>query len=525
MRKFFHLKNFKLIVYSLLFSFTSVFGQYSEVYVDSVVEKAMKTFDVPGIAVAIIKDDQIIHEKGYGVRSLNTKLPVDKNTLFGIASNSKAFTTASLGILVDEGKLNWDDKVVDYIPEFRLYNPYVTQDFTIRDLLTHRSGLGLGAGDLMFFPDSTDFTINDVIHNLRYLKQTSPFRSKFDYDNLLYMVAGEVVKRVSGISWEDFVEQRIMKPLGMNNSAASFNRLKDKSNIIDGHAVVEGKVQVVGRHIPINGENSAGGIYSSIDDLSKWIIMHLENGKYGKDFEKTLLSEKVHREIWSPQTILPLNRKVDKYNSHFRCYGLGFFLSDVNGYKEVAHSGGLEGMVTLITMIPELKLGIIVLTNQQAGGAMVAITNTIKDIYFNIERTDWIGIYKDKAKRNEENAKKITDEIWNNINSKKGELSQNELKKFVGIYKDNWLGKIKISVKNNRLFFQSFRSPKLNGEMFYYKGSTFVVKWTYRSFDANAFVNFKLNFEGIPDRIKMKAISPLTDFSYDFHDLDLKRVD
>jgi len=519
------MKNFKITFWILLLPFSIIFSQYSEAYVDSVVEKAMTTFDVPGIAVAIIKDNKTIHEKGYGVRSLNNKLPVDENTLFGIASNSKAFTTATLGILVDEGKLNWDDKVIDYIPEFRLYTPYVTQDFTIRDLLTHRSGLGLGAGDLMLFPDSADFTINDVIHNLRYLKQTSPFRSKFDYDNLLYMVAGEVVKRVSGMSWEDFVEQRIMKPLGMNNSAASFNRLKDKSNIIDGHAVIDGKVRVVGRHIPIDGENSAGGIYSSTADLTRWIKMHLENGKYGMNFQNTLLSEEVHREIWSPQTILPLNKKVNKYNSHFRCYGLGFFLSDVDGYKEVSHSGSLEGMVSLITMIPELKLGIIVLTNQQAGGAMVAITNAVKDIYFNMDRTNWIGIYKDKAERNKENAKKITNEIWNKINSQKIELSQNDLNKFVGIYQDDWFGKIKIFIKGNNLFFQSLRSPKLNGEMFYYKGNTFVVKWTIRSFDADAFANFDLDFQGVPNRIKMKAISPLTDFSYDFRDLDLQKIE
>src|ERR1700749_2888049 len=174
--------------------------------VDRLVERTLKTFDVPGIAVAIVKDDKIVYEKGYGVRSLNTGKKVDENTLFGIASNSKAFTVAALGILADEGKLKLDDKVTDYIPEFKMYDPYVTSEFTIRDLLTHRSGLGLGAGDLMDFPDSTDFTMKDVIHNLRYFKPVSSFRSKFDYDNQLYKVAGEVIARVSGMSWEEFVE-------------------------------------------------------------------------------------------------------------------------------------------------------------------------------------------------------------------------------------------------------------------------------------------------------------------------------
>src|SRR3569833_1397062 len=177
--------------------------------IDSLAERTLKAFDVPGIAVAVIKDGKVIHSKGYGVRSLRTMQKVDENTLFGIASNSKAFTAAALGMLVDEGKLHWDDKVRDYIPEFKLYDSWVTEQFTIRDLLTHRSGMGLGAGDLMFFPDSSDFTLTDVIYNLRFLKPVSSFRTKYDYDNNLYIVAGEVVKRVSGQSWDDFIEQRI----------------------------------------------------------------------------------------------------------------------------------------------------------------------------------------------------------------------------------------------------------------------------------------------------------------------------
>ncbi|MFZ1371444.1 MAG: serine hydrolase domain-containing protein, partial [Ferruginibacter sp.] len=170
----------------------TIFSQnLSSTEIDNLAERSMKAFDVPGIAVGIVKDGKLIHAKGYGVRSLNTKLPTDENTLFGIASNSKAITCTALGMLVDAGKLKWDDKVRDYIPEFKLYSPYVTEEFTIRDLLTHRSGLGLGAGDLMFFPDSSDFELKDIIYNLRFLKQTSGFRSKFDYDNLLYIVAGE----------------------------------------------------------------------------------------------------------------------------------------------------------------------------------------------------------------------------------------------------------------------------------------------------------------------------------------------
>src|SRR4030095_9000468 len=238
----------KLFFLTLLFFYNTLYSQpLTGKQIDTLVERSMKAFDVPGIAVGIIKDGKVIHAKGYGVRSLNTKQKTDENTLFGIASNSKAFTAASLGMLVDEGKIKWDDKVRDYIPEFKLYSPYVTEEFTIRDLLTHRSGLGLGAGDLMLWPDSSDFTLKDVIYNLRFLKPVSGFRTKYDYDNNLYVVAGEVVARISGHSWDEFVEKRIMEPLGMTHSAASFDRLKDKSNVIDAHAPVNGKVQVIAR--------------------------------------------------------------------------------------------------------------------------------------------------------------------------------------------------------------------------------------------------------------------------------------
>src|SRR3984885_3541059 len=271
--------------------------------IDRLVERTLKTFDVPGIAVAIVKDDKMIFAKGYGYASLATHKKVDENTLFGIASNSKAFTTAAIGILVDEGKIKLDDKVTDYIPEFKMFDPYVTAEFTIRDLLTHRSGLGLGAGDLMDWPDSTDFTMGDVIHNLRYLKPVSSFRSKYDYDNQLYKVAGEIVKRVSGMSWEEFIETRIMKPLGMGHSSAAYQRIKDYSNVVDAHSPVDGKVVVIPRYLSTTG-NAAGGIYSSVADLSKWVIMQMNDGKY--DDGKQLFSEAIHWQMWTPQTILPV---------------------------------------------------------------------------------------------------------------------------------------------------------------------------------------------------------------------------
>jgi CubicO group peptidase (beta-lactamase class C family) len=501
--------------------------------IDSLVTRTLKTFDVPGIAVCIIKDGKVIHSKGYGVRSLDTRQPMDENTLFGIASNSKAFTTAALGMLVDEGKLNWDDKVRKYIPEFKLYDPYVTEEFTIRDLLCHRSGMGLGAGDLMFFPDSSDFTIPDILHNLQFLKPVTSFRSTYAYDNNLYIVAGEVVARVSGMSWEDFIEKRIMQPLGMTHSAASYDRLRDTSDVIDGHANVEGKVQVIARSRS-KVDHAAGGIYSSIADLSKWVQLHLAGGKY--DDSLRLFSPAVLRERWSPQTILPIGGP-GPYNTHFAAYGFGFGITDVKGYKQLSHTGGLEGMVTQITMIPELQLGIIVLTNQEEGLAFTAITNQIKDAYLGITGTDRVTEYAKVRQSQLASAKHITDSIWKEVAAFQAQqtttvsgrhgapvASTRDLSIYLGTYRDPWLGEIVISMKNGKPWFDSKRSPKLTGEMLPYKGNSFIVKWRDRSMGADAFVLFTLDQRGIASGIKMLPVSPLTDFSYDFQDLDFHRI-
>jgi len=489
--------------------------------IDRLVERTLKTFDVPGIAVAIVKDDKMIFAKGYGYASLSTHKKVDENTLFGIASNSKAFTTAAIGILSDEGKLKLDDKVTDYIPEFKMYDPYVTAEFTIRDLLTHRSGLGLGAGDLMDWPDSTNFTVEDMIHNLRYLKPVSSFRSKFDYDNQLYKVAGELIKRVSGMSWEEFVETRIMKPLQMDHSAAAYQRIKDYSNVVDAHSPVDGKVIVIPRYLTTTG-NAAGGIYSSVADLSKWVIMQMNNGKYGDG--KQLFSEAIHWQMWSPQTILPVG-PVSPYNTHFAAYGLGWFLNDCKGYKEVSHTGGIDGMVTKVDLIPELKLGIIVLTNQMSGAAFSSIANQIKDSYLGISGRDWVKTFSDQVKQGEQGADKVMEATWKQVEARKHDGSKTDLSMFTGTYHDNWLGDAVISLKDGQLLFSARRSPKLTGQVLPYRGDTFVIKWKYRSMEADAFAMFSFDENGKPSGLKLKPISPLTDFSFDFQDLDYKKVE
>lgn len=496
-------------------------AQISESELDVLVGRTLQTFNVPGIAVGIVKDGKLVVAKGYGVTNIKTHQKVDANTLFGIASNSKSFTTAALAILVDEGKIKWDDKVTQYLPEFKMYNDYVTQEFTIRDLLTHRSGLGLGAGDLMIWPDGHDFTPKDIIKNIHYLKPISGFRTKYDYDNLLYVIAGEVVAKVSGKSWCDFIEERIMKPLHMNNSAASWSRLKDTTNTIAPHVPTNGKLEIIPRYTN-HIFDAAAGIYSSVNDLSQWLILQMNNGKYGDN--QQLFSEEQHDEMWKPQTIMPLNN-TKPYTTLFRNYGLGWRLEDVNGHLQVSHTGGLDGIVTQTLMIPDIKLGIIVLTNQQSGAAFTAISNTIKDRYLGIQNPDHVVTLSTDRRQKEDNADKITEEVWATVDRNlKDKTNVIDPKKYVGTYNDNWFGTVTISEKKGKLYFASQRSPRLNGEILFYKDQNFVVQWAVRSFHADAHIFFDLDAKGKANHFKMKAISPLTDFSYDFHDLDFTRI-
>ncbi len=495
----------------------------SDQQLDSLVEKTMKTFNVPGIAIAVLKDGKVVHMEGYGTRSLRKGGKVDENTLFGVASNTKAFTSAALGQLVDRGKLSWDTKVTEIIPEFKLYDPYVTSEFTVRDLLTHRSGLGLGAGDMMVFPASNVTNKDELIYNLRYLKPVSSFRSKFDYDNLLYIVAGEIVERVSGEEYETYIKQNFFEPLGMNRTAMSWHRIDDYSNVIEGHAPVDGELVPVGLSFT-KVANPAAGIYSSVEDMSKWVQALLNSGKYGDDLEHELFSEPILKEMWSPQTIIPGGSGL--YNTHFRAYGLGWFLSDVNGYKEVTHTGGLLGIVSQVTMIPELDLGIVVLTNQQSGAAFNSITNTILDSYFGIEGKNRIKQYNDSRLKREKQADSVVAAVKKNLEMvTKNKAAAPEPSRFTGTYKDPWFGKVFITEENGKLHFKSENIADFEGRMSYYKGNTFVVNWNDRSLNADAFVLFSLDKEGMANGFLMEPVSPMTDFSFDFQDVDFVKLE
>ena len=515
-----------LLLIPFLFIGHPLFGQgLSPSQIDSIVQRSMTMMPHAGLAVAVVKDGKVVHAKGYGVNSIRSGKKVDENTLFAIASNSKAFTTTALAMLVDEGKLNWTDKVVDYIPEFKMYNPYITANFNIVDLLTHRSGLGLGAGDLMFFPDGSDFTIEDVLKSFQYQKPVSAFRTKYDYDNLLYVVAGELVARISGVSWADFVENNIMRPIGMTRSAGVYQRIDDKSNVAFPHATDKGKLKQLEPYLK-NDEalGAAGGIYSSVNDLSNWLFLHLNKGKYGKDLKEQLISKENHAELWTPHTNIRFNIEPDlPYRSHFGAYGLGWFLQDRAGIITVEHTGGLPGMLSRTILIPELNVGVVVLTNTDPGGySYWTIAMEIVDAYLNVERKDWISFAEKRIRDSEKESDSVTTAVWNIVShANPNDLDSND---YVGTYRDNWFGEIQIWLQDDKLWFRSLRSPKLTGEMFFYKGNTFAIKWNYTDMPCDAFAMFGLDENGKAINIKMKGISPNIDFSFDFQDLDLERV-
>ena len=489
----------------------------------------MEKFPQAGIGIGVIENGKVTHLKGYGITSTKTGDNVDENTLFAIASNSKAFTTTALGILVDQGKLNWNDRVINYIPEFKMYDSYVTQNFTIVDLLTHRSGLGLGAGDLMFFPGGSNFTIDDVIASFQHQTPVSDFRTKYDYDNLLYVVAGEVIKRVSGKAWDQFVEDEIMHKLQMKNSVGIYQNISNNANVAFPHTSANGELEQIDVYIKKDGSlGAAGGIYSSVEDLSKWVMMHLNEGLYGDSLEDTLITKRNHDELWKIQTNISYRVKgSERYNNHYKGYGLGFNLRDENGYTIVQHSGGLPGMLSMITMIPELNAGIVVLTNTSPGGySYGTITNLIKDKIIDAKETDWLALVENSLNKNSSATDSVVNTIWDRVKTNKNKSP--DFQSFTGTYKDDWFGEVSVYESNDKLWMKSERSPKLHGQMHFYNANTFVVEWKYAedagSNNYDAFAMFQLDEEGNAISIKMKGISPIIDFSYDFQDLELKKI-
>jgi CubicO group peptidase (beta-lactamase class C family) len=492
---------------------------------DALVARAMTTFEVPGIGLAVVKDDQVVVAKGYGVRTLDEPARADERTRFGIASNTKVFTAVALGLLVDEGKIEWDAPVARYLPWFQMWDPYVTRELTVRDLLVHRSGLGLGAGDLLWWPPTT-YERKEIARRIRYIRPATSFRSAYAYDNVLYLVAGEVIEAVSGKTWEEFVSARILDRVGMADSnvmhSAAAAAGAGATNTATTHARVEGRVQPV-KPFDSDITNPAGGINASARDMAAWVRVLLAGGRLADG--SRLYSERTARELVSLVTPIPIGRQPAELSAlepNFRGYALGLNVHDYRGRKVVTHTGGLPGYVSKVTMLPEVGLGVVVLTNQESEAAFGAITWHVVDHYLGAAKTDWVDAFqKVAAGRQAANAEAVKAATAARDATSRPSLP---LARYAGRYRDDWYGDVTIEEAAGRLVLRFAPTPLLVGDLEHWQYDTFIVRWRDRELRADAYVTFALQPEGSIEHAKMKAVSPETDFSFDFHDLLLVPV-
>ncbi|MGZ5488357.1 MAG: serine hydrolase [Candidatus Aminicenantales bacterium] len=492
---------------------------------DAVVARAMKTFDVPGMAVAVVKDGQVVLAKGYGVRKLGETAPVDARTLFGIASNTKAFTATALGLLVEEGKIEWDGPVSRYLPWFQMWDPYVTREMTVRDLLVHRSGLGLGAGDLLLWPGTT-YTRREIVSRLRFVRPATSFRSAYAYDNMLYIAAGEVIEAVSGMTWENFIAKRILKKAGMTSSRPRHSADLAGANVAIPHAMIDDHPTPV--DISENDHmNPAGGIVSCADDMARWMLIHLNEGQLADG--KRLFSERTERQLTSLVTPIPISDpspELEAQRMNFSGYALGLRVNDYRGRKLVNHTGGLSGYVSRVVMVPELELGIAVLTNQESDEAYNSVIYAVLDQAMGAPAYDWAEAYlKVRERGKAQMADALKKETSKRDAARRPSLPLTE---YAGAYEDAWYGPIVVTVEGTgdaaKLAMSFAKTPGMIGDMEPWSRETFVVRWRDRELRADAYVTFAIDPDGAIIDARMKPFSPDTDFSYDFQDLLLKPV-
>ena len=489
--------------------------------IDTTVEQARKAFNVPGIAVAIVQDGKIVFTNGYGRRAEDIhSTSVDSHTLFAIGSNTKEFTATALAQLVDAGKLHWDDRVIDHLPEFRLSDPWITRDFRVSDLLTHHSGMGLGAGDLMLFSHST-FTLKDVLAGLEHMPFRTPFRSDYAYNNLLYVVAGALVERVTGHSWEDVVQTQLIDTAALPacQSTPPYQGETDVATGQGDHTPLPGKND---RHVPAFAP--AGGIWCSVDGMGRWAQIYLEGGQTPEG--KRIFSQESRDALWAPHALLPLPDTAASTGTHFRAYGYGWFMEDFFGRKRIWHTGTIDGMVSYVTFLPELKSAVVILTNHDDHNATYALATTLSALIATGHSDDWIGYWKSK-----EDKEKAQDAV---VQSSTGPgsparpfvtLSELQQKEYIGSYLDDWRGPIFVTTNGGNLRLTFSKADGLTGTLQALPHDLFVVRWDNREQDAedDAYVQFERDVSGTVTGMKMQLLG--SDFSFDAQDLHPRKID
>lgn len=450
-------------------------GSNTSASLDRYIEEARRDWEVPGIAVAIVKDGKIVLSKGYGVKKAGTSEPVDERTLFAIASNTKAFTASALAILVDEKKLHWDDPVRKHLPDFELYSPYVSSEIRIVDLLCHRSGLGTYSGDLIWY--GTEYSAEEVIKRVRFLPPSGSFRKDFGYSNLMFIAAGLVIEKISGLSWSEFIRTRIFEPLRMRQSLTSPTQLEKRSNAATPHAYKKGTHKVYPWR-PWDACAAAAGIISNLEDMTQWISLQLANGRWE---DRSILSEDSINKLRTVHLSLPVNRTPDSLHPsiHFLGYGLGWALSDYLGKKVVSHGGAYDGMFSRVTLVPEEELGIVILTNSTTT-LQTALTYRILDSFLNEKDTeaplrDWSEIYLVRFRENRSSwEKQVAEKLSPRLSGTNPSL---ELEKYTGLFGGPFYGDGEVKIENGKLVVRLLPAKELIGDLEHLHLDTFRVDW------------------------------------------------
>jgi len=411
---------------------------------DAFVAKSMQAFKVPGIAVAIVKNDSIVYAKGYGTRTVGKSEPVDANTIFAIGSSSKAFTAALVAMAVDEGKMKWDEKVASYLPGFQLHDSYASRDLTVRDALSHRSGLA--RGDFAWY--LSGFPRDEILRRVRHLEPSWGFRSTFGYQNIMYLAAGEAVAAVQKRSWDDQVKEKLFTPLGMTSSSTSIRELGEQSNVATPHADWNDTVRTI-EYKNIDNIGPAGSINSNVRDMAQWVRLQLGHGKYG---QRQLISSGNLNEMWLPNIQLRLEGPAARFMApaaNLAAYGMGWFLQDFNGRLAVHHGGNIDGMSAMVAMLPDEQLGVVVLTNLDGTPAPEAIFPYVFDMYTRDTPRDWnaelhnmLEPLRKQGKEAEAAAEKAR------VSGTKPSL---DLPKYAGVYSDSMYGDLKITHADGKL--------------------------------------------------------------------------
>jgi CubicO group peptidase (beta-lactamase class C family) len=461
---------------------------------DAYVEAVRGEWGVVGLSVAVVKDGKVVYARGFGETGLGSGEPVDENTVFAIGSNTKAFTAAAIGILVDEKKMGWDDRVIDRLSWFELFDPYVTREITVRDLLSHRSGLGR-RGDFNWY--ASDFDREEIVRRVRFLEPSASFRSEAGYQNTMFLAAGEVLEEVSGEKWDDFVTRRILEPLGMKRSRTSVRDLEDMENVAEPHEKIEGRVVSV-PHRNIDNVAPAGSILSSAFDMTRWMLLMLGEGELEG---KRVLSEEAAAEVWRPNIVYPMSPEAKALfpSTHFSTYGLGWGLRDYRGRFIATHTGGIDGMLSQVLLVPEEELGIVVLTNTSPNGSFAhgAVTYHVLDSYLGAEGGfDWRAGFRDigaKQERLQEEQERKQSE-----SRVKGTSPSLGLEGYAGTYESEMYGKLLVSVEQGKLVLR--RHTAWVGDLEHWHYDTFQVRWRDPAMRKNL-VSFRLSTEGKAEAI------------------------